>query len=128
MQMLKAHANSGVWLSDPLNHYFGRRGEIFITAIVLIATPIASGFTHTWRELFIVRLILGLGLGAKAATVPIYAAEMAPTRIRGALTMGWQLWTCLGIFLGFAANCVVKDVGRIAWRLQIGSAFIPAVP
>jgi hypothetical protein len=57
----------GVWLSDPLNHYFGRRGEIFITAIVLIATPIASGFTHTWQELFVVRLILGLGLGAKAA-------------------------------------------------------------
>jgi hypothetical protein len=33
-----------------------------------------------------------------------------------------------GIFLGFCANAVVKDVGRIAWRLQLGSAFIPAVP
>lgn len=33
----------------------------------------------------------------------------------------------LGIFLGFAANVIVKDVGDIAWRLQFGSAFIPSL-
>ena len=31
-----------------------------------------------------------------------------------------------GIFLGFCANVIVKDVGDIAWRLELGSAFIPA--
>jgi hypothetical protein len=31
-----------------------------------------------------------------------------------------------GIFLGFAANVIVKDTGDIAWRLQFGSAFIPS--
>jgi len=30
--------------------------------------------------------------------------------------------------LGFCANLAVYQVGDIAWRLQIGSAFIPAVP
>jgi hypothetical protein len=44
------------------------------------------------------------------------------------LVMSWQLWTAFGIFLGCAANMAVKDAGRIAWRLQLGSAFIPAVP
>ena len=29
---------------------------------------------------------------------------------------------------GFAANMVVMDVPIIAWRLQMGSAFIPAMP
>jgi len=48
-----------------LNNYFGRRGTIFTAAIILIATPIASGFTHNWKTLFVVRLILGLGMGAK---------------------------------------------------------------
>lgn len=42
--------------------------------------------------------------------------------------MSWQMWTAFGIFLGFCANLAVKDTGRIAWRLQIGSAFLPAVP
>lgn len=32
----------------------------------------------------------------------------------------------LGIFLGFAANVIVKDTGDISWRLQLGSAFIPS--
>jgi MFS family permease len=36
--------------------------------------------------------------------------------------------TAFGIFLGFCANLAVYQVGAIAWRLQIGSAFIPAVP
>jgi hypothetical protein len=38
------------------------------------------------------------------------------------------MWTAFGIFLGFCANLAVNDVGRIAWRLQIGSAFLPAIP
>lgn len=41
--------------------------------------------------------------------------------------MGWQVWVTFGIFLGFAANLVVKDVPNIAWRLQLGSAFIPGM-
>lgn len=40
--------------------------------------------------------------------------------------MFWQLWVVAGIFLGFAANVIVKDTGAIAWRLQLGSAFIPS--
>ena len=59
--------------------------------------------------------------------------------------MSWQMWTAFGIFLGFCANLAVYvtlssrtlaitltrnryNVGRIAWRLQLGSAFLPAVP
>lgn len=67
-------------------------------------------------------------MGAKASTVPIYAAENCPAAIRGGLVMSWQLWTAFGIFLGFCANLAVYDIGAIAWRLQLGSAFIPAVP
>jgi len=132
----------GCWVSDPLNNWFGRRGEIFITSIILILTPIGSGFSQNWYQLFAIRLVLGIGMGAKAATVPMYAAELSPAVVRGALVMGWQLWTAFGIFIGTCANAVVKDVSpyaklwnnadvqvpRIAWRLQLGSAFIPALP
>ena len=41
--------------------------------------------------------------------------------------MFWQLWVVAGIFLGFCANVIVKDTGRISWRLQLGSAFIPSL-
>jgi len=67
-------------------------------------------------------------MGLKEVTVPVFSAENAPNNIRGGLVMSWQLWTAFGIFLGTSANLAVKDAGSIAWRLQLGSAFIPAVP
>lgn len=113
-------------LVDPLNKYLGRRGEIFLTAIILTVTPIGSACAQSWHGLFAARFVMGIGIGAKNATVPIYSAEMAPARIRGALVMFWQLWVVIGIFLGFCANVIVKDTGSISWRLQLGSAFIPS--
>ena len=86
----------GAWIVDPLNHYFGRRGEIFLTAACLTATPIGSAFTHSWQQLFAARFVMGIGIGAKNATVPIFSAEVAPARIRGALVMFWQLWVVIG--------------------------------
>ena len=67
-------------------------------------------------------------MGSKASTVPIFAAENAPASIRGGLVMTWQMWVAFGIFLGLCANLALHGVGKIAWRLQLGSAFIPAVP
>lgn len=64
----------------------------------------------------------------KEVTVPVFSAESAPANIRGALVMSWQMWLAFGLMLGFLANLVFVDAGQIAWRLQIVSAFIPAVP
>lgn len=118
----------GCWLSDPLNYYIGRRGTIFFSANFCLWSVIGSAFCQTWPQLFISRILLGFGMGAKASTVPIYAAENSPAAIRGALVMSWQMWTAFGIFLGTTANLAVANVGTISWRLQLGSAFIPAVP
>lgn len=118
----------GCWLSDPINNYLGRRGAIFVSAVFCLITPIGGALTQTWEQLFITRLLMGIGMGLKGSTVPIFAAENAPAVIRGALVMSWQMWTAFGIFLGFCANLAVYNIGDIAWRLQIGSAFIPAVP
>ncbi|KAF9889014.1 hypothetical protein FE257_007991 [Aspergillus nanangensis] len=123
-----ASACLGCWLSDPVNNYFGRRGAIFGSAVFCFIAPIGSAVCQTWPQLFITRLLLGLGMGLKGSTIPIFCAENTPAAIRGGLVMSWQLWTAFGIFLGFCANLAVKDTGDISWRLQLGSAFIPAVP
>ncbi|KAJ5887994.1 hypothetical protein N7495_008035 [Penicillium taxi] len=123
-----ASAVLGCWLSDPCNRLLGRRGTIFIAAIFCVLSPIGSAVTQNWPQLFVTRLLLGIGMGLKASTIPIFCAENTPAVIRGGLVMCWQLWTAFGIFLGFSANLAVKDTGALSWRLQLGSAFIPAVP
>jgi MFS family permease len=106
----------------------GRRGTIFIAAIFSLIAPFGMAVTQTWGQLVACRVLLGIGMGLKEVTVPVFSAENAPTSVRGGLVMSWQVWTAFGIFLGTCANLIVKDVGDIAWRLQFGSAFIPAVP
>lgn len=116
------------WLSDPLNHYFGRRGTIFIGAIFSLLAPIGSGLSQDWKQLLACRMLLGMGMGIKDVTVPVYSAENAPASIRGALVTTFQMFIAFGIFLGNSANLAVRNTGTISWRLQLGSACIPAVP
>ncbi|KAG5940742.1 hypothetical protein E4U60_000317 [Claviceps pazoutovae] len=119
----------GCWLSDPLNNYFGRRGTIFFSAHFCIWPVIGSALCHTWEQQLACRILMGIGMGAKASTVPIYAAENAPASIRGALVMSWQMWTAFGIMLGTVINLAVfKLAGPLNWRLMLGAPFIPAVP
>ena len=101
--------HSGAFIVDPLNRLFGRRGEIFIAACCLTACPIGSAFAKSWQGLFAARFVLGIGIGAKNATVPIYSAEMAPHRIRGALVMFWQLWVVAGELLLIACPETFAD-------------------
>ena len=119
---------SAGWLSDPMNNLLGRRGTIFLAAIFSLLAPIGMATSQTWPQLVVCRLLLGIGMGLKEVTVPVFSAEVAATNIRGGLVMSWQVWTAFGIFLGTCANLAVVNVGTITWRLQLGSAFIPAVP
>lgn len=54
--------------------------------------------------MFIARFFLGFGIGPKSATTPIFAAECSPPKLRGALTMQWQMWTAFGIMVGYVAD------------------------
>ena len=119
---------SVAWIADPLNAVLGRRGVIFVAAIFSLLAPIGSGCVQKWGQLVACRMLLGVGMGLKEVTVPVYSAEVAPRTIRGGLVMSWQVWTAFGILLGTAANLVFDHSGSLAWRLQFGSAFIPAIP
>ena len=81
----------GCWLTEPLNRALGRRGTIFVTCLISSGTCVWQAFTQSWWHLFIARFCLGLGVGPKSATIPIYSAECVPANIRGALVMMWQV-------------------------------------
>ncbi|KAI4777754.1 MFS transporter [Aureobasidium sp. EXF-3400] len=119
---------SACWLSDPINHYVGRRGTIFLGTIFNLLAPIGQALSQTWPQILVCRILLGIGMGLKEVTVPIFSAKNAPAVIRGALVMSWQMWVAFGIMLGFSANLAVAGAGEITWRLQLGSACIPAIP
>lgn len=86
---------------------------------------------NTWWNLLIARFALGLAVGAKSSTTPVYAAESAPKAIRGALTMMWQMWTAFGIMLGFVVSVAFQNCRPVTggenepWRWMLASTAIP---
>jgi MFS family permease len=60
---------------------------------------LAQGFTRSWTDLLICRLFMGLGMGIKISTIPIYSAEVSPAAIRGAIVTSFQLYVAFGILV-----------------------------
>ncbi|KIW72797.1 hypothetical protein PV04_00969 [Phialophora macrospora] len=115
----------GCWLTEPCNKVFARRGTIFISCFIAAVASVWEGVANSWVNLFLARFVLGLGIGPKSSTVPVYSAECAPAPIRGALVMMWQMWTAFGIMLGnimgVAFGGLAPDLG---WRLMLGSTVV----
>ncbi|KAA8904797.1 hypothetical protein FN846DRAFT_951930 [Sphaerosporella brunnea] len=122
----------GCWLTHPLNKAFGRRHTIFITCFISFVACLWQAFTGSWWHLFIARFFLGLGIGPKSSTVPVYAAECSPPAIRGALVMMWQMWTAFGIMIGYVCdvafmNVKTEAVPDLNWRMMLASAMVPPI-
>lgn len=81
----------GQWLTDTLEKLFTRRVPIFITFTITALGSISEAILQSRPNSFVARFVLGLGIGTKSATVPIYAAKCAPPPIRGASGMQWQV-------------------------------------
>lgn len=78
--------------------------------------------------LIIVRMLLGLAVGAASALVPAYMSEMAPARARGRLSGLNQTMIVSGMLLSYVVDFLLKDLpGEWAWRLMLGLAAVPAL-
>ncbi|KAJ5693423.1 hypothetical protein N7462_002846 [Penicillium macrosclerotiorum] len=104
----------GCWLTVPFNHWFGRRGTIFLTCCFSAIACLWQGFVSTWWAMFIARFALGFGIGPKSATVPVYAAETAPLRSE-------VHWSCNGRLPD------TSSIVGLNWRLMMASAMFPAL-
>jgi MFS family permease len=98
--------DSVAWLSDPLNHILGRRGTIFLAAIFSFAAPLGSGFSQHWGQLIATRMLLGLGMGLKEVTVPVYSAGNCSNIMRPCLYSTGMLHT----------NYIRKRTNQHSWR------------
>lgn len=71
------------------------------------------------------RFTVGFGVGVASVAAPLYAAEMAPSRLRGRYVSIYQLAITIGIFIAYAVDQVLTDSDN--WRLMLGVSAVPAV-
>ncbi|CAG7559720.1 unnamed protein product [Fusarium equiseti] len=97
----------GAALSLPVNYCLGRRGALGLSALLIIASSVGSGFAKTWQQVLGARVVGGVAMGIKAVSAPILASETAVGYWRGSTILAWQLWVACGIMIGFVVNFII---------------------
>ena len=82
-----------------------------------------------FEVMLVTRVVLGLGVGAAAATCPLFLAEMAPAHRRGRMVTNNELMIVTGQMLAFIMNAVLDQLIHHShvWRWMLAVAAIPAV-
>ncbi|CAL9674945.1 sugar porter family MFS transporter [Streptomyces sp. enrichment culture] len=115
----------GAMSGGPLGDRFGRRPVLLMSGLLFAFGALLSAAAPGLTVLLVARVVLGAGVGAASVLVPVYIAELAPARIRGALVSGFQLLTTLGIVLAYGVNALFGD--SQAWRWSLGPAAVPGL-
>lgn len=107
----------------------GRRVSVFVGGLAFLFGSIINGFATNVELLIIGRLLLGVGVGFSNQAVPVYLCEMAPAKIRGALSIGiLQMAIAVGLLLATFVNYQTAAIeGGWGWRVSLTLAAIPAV-
>ncbi|MFT3901470.1 MAG: sugar porter family MFS transporter [Gordonia sp. (in: high G+C Gram-positive bacteria)] len=115
----------GALLAGPLANRIGRRASMIGVAIGYGLFAVLSGLAGDFATLLVVRLLLGVTVGVSLVVVPVFVAESAPARSRGAMLVAYQLTTILGIIGGFVIGYFLAGHG--AWRWMLGLALVPSL-
>lgn len=120
-----AGAALGAALGGKLADRIGRRRLILLGAAVFFVGSLTMAVAPTVPVLVAGRLIDGVAIGFASIVGPLYISEIAPPKIRGALTSLNQLMVTIGILSSYFVNYAFADAG--AWRWMLGAGMVPAV-
>jgi len=75
----------GAMFTGRLSDIFGRKKTILAAAIIFVVGAAWSGWAPSPHILIAARLFIGLAIGISSFSVPLYIAEISPTKMRGRL-------------------------------------------
>ncbi|WP_051579802.1 sugar porter family MFS transporter [Pseudonocardia acaciae] len=122
--MILVGAIVGALAGGALSSRFGRRRIVVMVALVFAVGAVAAALAPNAEALALSRFVLGLSVGGASSTVPVYVAELAPPRIRGTLTVLFELMVGVGVLSAYLVGFVLAGEG---WRWMFGIATVPAV-
>ncbi len=129
--LIGASALIGIFAGAPLAGYltdrYGRKRMFLIDISAFVVLGVLQGLvTEPW-QLFVVRLLLGVAIGAEYAIGAAMLAEIAPTRGRGRrlskLLVSWYV----GFLVSVVVAYVLVDLAGVSWRWVLVTCSVPAL-
>jgi putative MFS transporter len=120
----------GIFFGAPAVGYltdrFGRRKLFTIDIVSFVILGLLQLFIATGWQLLVVRLLLGVAIGAEYAIGSAMLAELSPSHGRGG-RLSW-LQTCWYVgFLGAVLVAYWLTSAHVGWRVILATSAIPAI-
>ena len=122
----------GAMSSGRIADIVGRKKVILTSAIIFMIGAVWSGMSPGPVMLVFARLFLGIAIGVSSFAVPLYIAEISPTKSRGTLVSMFQLLITIGIMVSYLSDSAfaVPDGHpdfNSCWRPMFYVGVIPAI-
>lgn len=112
----------GGWLTDK----FGRQLLYTIDLIAIIVCSVAQFWATDPVWLFVLRLLIGMAVGADYPIATSLLAEFTPRRYRGPLLGGLVVMWFVGAATAYVVGELLLSTGDDGWRWMLASATLPA--
>src|SRR4051812_1591625 len=129
--LIGASSLIGIFLGSPIVGYltdrFGRRRPFLIDIVAFVILGLLQGVvTEPW-QLFVVRLLLGVAIGAEYAIGAAMLAEFAPTRGRGRRLSKLLVFWYAGYLVSVVTAYALVDLAGWSWRWVLVTSAVPAL-
>ncbi|KAL6899281.1 hypothetical protein ACP4OV_005939 [Aristida adscensionis] len=104
----------------------GRRNSMLIGASLFFVGAILNCAAVNIYMLVVGRVLLGFAVGFTNQSAPVYLAEIAPARWRGAFTSVFHFFLNVGMFVADLVNYRANTIPVWGWRLSLGVGVVPA--
>jgi putative MFS transporter len=116
----------GAFVGGYLTDKFGRQVLYTIDLIAIIGCSAAQFWATDPVWLFILRLLIGVAVGADYPIATSLLAEFTPRRYRGPLLGGLVVMWFVGAAVAYIVGGALLAVGDDGWRWMLASAALPA--
>ena len=107
------------WVADR----FGRKPALFMSSSTFAIGSTLMSLANSYDHLIKSRWIQGFGVGSGLLISPMFIAEVAPKKFRGALVTLGEVSLSIGILLAFMLNYLLSGIpNQWRWMIFLGAA------
>lgn len=128
--LIGASALMGIFIGGLLGYVtdrFGRQLMYTIDFVLLIAASILQFFVHNAWELFVLRVVLGIAVGADYPIATSLLTEFAPRKHRGMMLGVTVIAWYVGATVAYLVGQWMLAIGPDAWRYILASSAVPGI-